>query len=179
MSTKCSFYDKGYCKNKTKCSQIHPPLDCDGQCDNKITCPKRHRVRCKHGNSCIYHMCNSCEFLHLRNDQEEVREPNIEELQTNKQAIETKLLHIDSRLAELDAAHLESKIRVLESKFFTQIKDLELRCNESYNNIKKVVELFHEEVCAVINNSELQTGNHKETNIDEYKSRRESFNNAP
>ena len=34
-------------------------------------------------------------------------------------------------------------------------------------------------MCAVINNSELQTGNHKETNIDEYKSRRESFNNAP
>ena len=35
MNFKCSYYDKGYAKIKIKCTQRHPPLDCDGQCDDK------------------------------------------------------------------------------------------------------------------------------------------------
>ena len=54
MNFKCSYYDKGYAKIKIKCTQRHPPLDCDGQCDDKITCPNRHRIQCQNGTTCIY-----------------------------------------------------------------------------------------------------------------------------
>ena len=175
MSNKCHFYDKGYCKNKTNCSQGHPPLDCDGQCEDKISCPKRHRVHCKNGSTCIYIPSNSCEFLHPRNGQHEVRELNIEELKTSKQAIDTKLINIEARLAELDNAQLESKIRTVESRLVNQIKDLELRLNESNTEVAKAHELLN----VIIDTNELEAIiPDKKSNNDESKSTQESLHDG-
>ena len=113
MSIKCSFHDKGYCKNKTQCTQRHPPLDCDGQCDDTITCSKRHRIKCKNGTSCIYFQSNSCEFLHTFNGQDNINQNTIKHLETTKKTVETKLIAIEARLTELDVAVLASKVKTL------------------------------------------------------------------
>ena len=62
---KCYFFDKGYCKLKSKCLKNHPSSDCKGQCQDKKSCSSRHRVQCKNGNTCIYKASKSCEFLHI------------------------------------------------------------------------------------------------------------------
>ena len=63
-SKKCKYYDKGYCKLKEQCQELHPSTECDGKCINNITCPLRHRVVCKNNNGCIFKASSSCEFLH-------------------------------------------------------------------------------------------------------------------
>ena len=64
MIVKCKFYDKGFCRTKNECSQIHPSNDCDGNCDDKRKCPSRHRHLCKDGLTGIVYATKSCEFLH-------------------------------------------------------------------------------------------------------------------
>ena len=61
---KCQYFDKGYCKRKDQCQELHLSTDCDGKCLNKTTCPLRHRVECKNGNECVFKTSNSCAFLH-------------------------------------------------------------------------------------------------------------------
>ena len=58
----CSYFNVGYCKEKNKCSKIHPIDDCEGKCKEK-TCLKRHRRLCSDGGSFFY-QSNSCEFIH-------------------------------------------------------------------------------------------------------------------
>ena len=61
---KCTYYDKGFCKNKGQCTNKHPTTNCNSECHDKKTCPFRHRVMCKNGNTCIFLSSKSCEFLH-------------------------------------------------------------------------------------------------------------------
>ena len=100
MNIKFSYYDKWHRKKyKAKCIQRHPPLDCDGQCDDKITCIKRHRVQCKEGTTCIYLKTNSCEYLYTgSNNQGNISQNTIEQLNTNNKAVELKLNNIETRL---------------------------------------------------------------------------------
>ena len=37
MTSKCPFFDNGFCKNKNKCTQKHPPQDCDGEYEDLNT----------------------------------------------------------------------------------------------------------------------------------------------
>ena len=65
MSTnKCEHFNKGYCKNKNKCSLKHPLAECAGDCEDKRVCPKRHQIPCKNGQECAFFATESCEFLH-------------------------------------------------------------------------------------------------------------------
>ena len=64
------YFDKGYCKNKYQCKQKHPPLECDRQCEYKIKCPKRHKVKCRNGTSCIG-FNSDCSETHIETDQHE------------------------------------------------------------------------------------------------------------
>ena len=146
MTTKCLYFDKGYCKNKTGCSQRHPPLDCEGQCEDKIQCPRRHRVKCKNGNSCIYFKSNCCEYIHIENGQHDNSDNSIEHLQSLKEHVETKLTIIEAKLVELDATTYD--IKTLESKYTIIVNNLESRVKlledqikqERISNTKKVVQ---------------------------------------
>ena len=42
MTSKCPFFDKGFCKNKIKCTQKHPPQDCHGECEDLNSCENLH-----------------------------------------------------------------------------------------------------------------------------------------
>ena len=65
MSTnKCEHFNKGYCKNKNKCSLKHPLAECAGDCEDKRVCPKRHQIPCKNGQECAFFATESCEFSH-------------------------------------------------------------------------------------------------------------------
>ena len=49
--TKCRYYDKGFCKYRTKCRYSHPEQTCEdyilyGQCTGQ-NCPRRHLKQCK------------------------------------------------------------------------------------------------------------------------------------
>ena len=64
--------NKQYCKQKDKCTKTHPLKECDGNCNDKRTCPKRHKVPCKYMNQCEYYASKSCEFLHQERIREEI-----------------------------------------------------------------------------------------------------------
>ena len=137
MTSKCSYFDKGYCKNKSQCTQKHPPLECDGQCEDKIKCPKRHRVKCRNGKSCIYFKSNCCEFLHIETDQHDKSPNSIEQLKSLKEYIDTKLISIEAKLVELDPTTLLSNIKALESKYATIVNSLENKVKVLENQIKE------------------------------------------
>ena len=81
---KCEYFNKGYCRQKDKCTKTHPLKECDGDCNDKKTCPKRHRVPCKNMNQWEFYASKSCEFLH----QECIREEMvIEGVDINKNTI--------------------------------------------------------------------------------------------
>ena len=65
---KCVYYYKGYRRNKDSCSLEHPRIECDGCCEDKRTCPKRHKTVCKNGKTCVFLTTQSCEFLHKTNE---------------------------------------------------------------------------------------------------------------
>ena len=81
MSRKCIFFDRGFCKNKNQCPQMHSSQDCQGECEDMNTCPKRHRTECKNGSSCLFLKSSSCEFLHSEAWEEEIRNGEVETLQ--------------------------------------------------------------------------------------------------
>ena len=47
MAKKCIFFDRGYCKHKNQCPQMHPSQDCQGECEDMNTCQKdtEHNVK--------------------------------------------------------------------------------------------------------------------------------------
>ena len=109
MTTKCFQFDKGYCKNKLDVHRGLPPLDCEGQCEDKIQCPRRHRVKCKNGNSCIYFKYNWCKYIHIENGQHDKSDNSIEHLQSLKEHVETKVTIINAKLVELNATTYDIK----------------------------------------------------------------------
>ena len=66
---KCENFDKGFCKYKDHCPKVHPNINCEGDCEDKRVCTKRHQIFCKNGSSCEW---KSCEFLHSSNQQENI-----------------------------------------------------------------------------------------------------------
>ena len=100
MTQKCIYYDKGYCKLKEKCQELHPSTDCVGECVNKITCPFRHRILCKNGKECIFIASSACAFLHPK---EVTQDNNIIVL------VEKRLDSVHGQITSLD-----NKIKLLE-----------------------------------------------------------------
>ena len=132
MTTKCPFFDMG--KNINKCTQKHPPQDCQGECDDLNTCPNRHRIECKNGPSCIFLQSNSCEYLHA-----EIWElkPNseIETLQIITSDYGMRISDIEDKLSTLERLTKEStqNIESLETKFYQKIEITELKLSELQN----------------------------------------------
>ena len=93
-STKCQYFDKGYCKNKDTCSLKHPLIECEGSCEDRRTCPKRHRVLCKNSKECDFVLTNSCEFLH-KADLERTEQQN-DVFQSMIKVIEDKISALDN-----------------------------------------------------------------------------------
>ena len=125
-SQKCRYYDKGYCKLKENCQDLHPSTDCNGECVNKITCPFRHRVLCKNGNACIFTPSTACEFLHT----EEVIYDN------------NKIVLVEKQLSSVHAQiiSLDNKILVLEEQKYLVIQTV----NDTNNLKNKIASLTNE-----------------------------------
>ena len=125
MTSKCPFFDKGFCKNKNKCTQKHPPQDCDGECEDLNTCPNRHRIECKNGMSCIFIKSNSCEFLHPETWEQELQ-PNseIDTLKIIHEGYGMRITDIEEKLSILERITMEStkNIKSLETRFFDKLK---------------------------------------------------------
>ena len=70
-STKCRYFDQGFCKYRIKCRYSHPEQTCEqyimyGQCSEQ-NCPHRHPKQCRFcqsdENSCKRNL--KCDFLHF------------------------------------------------------------------------------------------------------------------
>ena len=66
------YFNKGHCKHKDRCPKTHTLKECDRDCNDKRTCPKRHRVPCKNMNQREFYASKSCEFLNVENITEEI-----------------------------------------------------------------------------------------------------------
>ena len=99
---------------KQKCTQKHPPQDCQGECEDLNTCPNRHRVECKNGTYCIFLQSNSCEFLYA----------NFWELKPNS----------EKETLQMVTSGYGMRISDIEDKLST----LEMLTKESTQNIKSL-----------------------------------------
>ena len=102
MSRKCIFFDRGFCKKKNQCPQMHPSQDCQGECEDMNTCPKRHRTECKNGSSCPFLKSSSCEFLHSEAWEEEIRNSEVETLQILNDGQIARLSDLEEKLQTFD-----------------------------------------------------------------------------
>ena len=66
---KCEHFDRGFCRYKDHCPKVHTNINCEGDCEDKRVCTKRHRICCTNGSPCEL---KSCEFLHTSNQQENI-----------------------------------------------------------------------------------------------------------
>ena len=136
MSQKCIYYDKGYCKLKDKCQDLHPSTDCVGECVNNITYTFRHRILCKNGNECIFTALSACAFLHPK----EVTHDNNIIVLVEKQldSLHGQITSLDNKIKILEE-HEESVIQTsnVTNNLKTQIDRL---TNESREQRKQLAE---------------------------------------
>ena len=92
-SEKCQYFDKGYCKSRDKCSLKHPLVECEGSCEDRRICPKRHRVFCKNGNECVFDLTNSCEFLHKADNKSTER---------HHATLQSMIKHFEGKIGEIN-----------------------------------------------------------------------------
>jgi hypothetical protein len=125
-------------------------VDCDSKCENKNTCPLRHRVVCKNGETCIFLASQSCSFLHPQPSNIDTNE-----IKALKEHIKTvnghiasfdkniKLLekHADTGFPKSDITRdLEQRIEALEKESSYQYKQL----NEMKVEIKMAFEKIND-----------------------------------
>ena len=118
QGTKCLFNDKGYCKLKFNCLQKHHSIECDNNCNDKTTCPKRLRVVCKNGNSCVFITSQSYVFLHTVKLDNEVENTLKDNLSSYIKEIYQKVQRIENKLMSLEKfqKQTEDKIAVIEKE---------------------------------------------------------------
>ena len=61
----CKFYNRGYCKHKEECKEIHSDKVCDDANCNEDQCKKRHPNPCKFGFRCKFNKKKECLFSHV------------------------------------------------------------------------------------------------------------------
>ena len=125
---------RGFCKNINKCTQKHPPPDCQGECDDLNTCPNRNKIECKNGSSCIFLQFNSCEYLHAEKWELKANS-EIETLQMITFDYGMRISDIEDKLSTLERLTKEStqNIESLETKFYQKIEITELKLSELQN----------------------------------------------
>ena len=175
MSKKCTFFDRGYCKHKNQCPQMHPSQDCQGECEDMNTCPKRHRTECKNGSSCPFLKSSSCEFLHSEAWEEEIRNSEVETLQILNDGQIARLSDLEEKLQTFDKILKESaeNIEALKAKFSQKIDFLESKVAALESKFKEDdrVEYLDKET------EKLDTNTKKDGNIFNYDISTKEFKN--
>ena len=130
VQKKCSYFDRGFCKNKDECLEAHPALDCDKKCEDRRNCFKRHRIHCKDGDKCVHNRTKSCEFIHetpvTSNSDESENLKNtlldVGGIQENLQNIYQQISRMDVKLKEMETPNnitsiIEFNLMIAEKKF--------------------------------------------------------------
>ena len=125
-SEKCKFFNRGYCKNKEACENLHNDKVCDDlDCDEK-NCDKRHPNPCRFGPRCQFKKRKECLYLHVT-------------LVPNDDAIEALNLKFTNTFKQLekDSEQKDSEIKSLKGK----MKNLEdLLSENKFKNMRKDLE---------------------------------------
>ena len=100
---RCKWYNRGYCREKERCSFVHPKLDCKDHLQGRCSirgCTLRHRRVCKFHekeDGCI--RGEMCEYLHhdlpKRND-------NIADVLENDEEVEKDVVIMESKATQAD-----------------------------------------------------------------------------
>ena len=107
---KCYFFDKGFCKLKSQCLMKHTSTDCNGQCENKNSCPSRHRVEWKNGKKCNFSSSNFFEFLH--NEKPNVGDTILENIQYTIGQIKVNITNIEDQIMTMNTAITQTQTRM-------------------------------------------------------------------
>ena len=126
---KCKYYDKGYCKKRDKCFFYHPKTECIGQCNDKNTCPHRHRNKCRYGKECYHFKNNVCEFKH-----EEIELVDVTLASENKQQNKTHNVILAA------PSTLENEVKCLEKQLIEYKIEIEKIMKEVKEEKEKQIE---------------------------------------
>ena len=64
-SEKCKYFNRGYCKLKDQCENLHDDKVCEDLDCNESDCDKRHPNPCKFGPRCQFKRRKECLYLHV------------------------------------------------------------------------------------------------------------------
>ena len=157
----CPYNNRGYCKAKEECENVHSDKVCEDQDCPENNCDKRHPNPCKYGLRCTFNKKRECMYLHVTTAMHDGKievidrkfEHKFETLENYVKKIETdigtrdlEIEHLKGELNRLEEALGRSQIEVLKKEFDTknaQINGLEIRLEEiekSHQAFKKVQE---------------------------------------
>ena len=136
---KCQFCDKGYCKHKDKCNQLHPLNDCSRDCEDRRACTKRHRIPCRNGAKCEW---KSCDFLHT-SQKDLLEESDIHTLKINlkQQDIDFKA---QTKVHKEIVNELTNKVKTAEQQFIDMTDKVEAIEEEYAVRLEEHQKALHE-----------------------------------
>ena len=133
---KCKHFDRGFCKYKDLCAKVHPNEDCQGPCEDKRTCQKRHKIPCKNGPMCKW---TSCEFLHRKDEPEtesakiksfdKIVQEKIEAFAAMVNRYMDNMLKIVVKIDQ-DLEVLKEKVDTIEKEFSSKLEENEKACHK-------------------------------------------------
>ena len=130
-NTKCRYYNRGYCRSKSKCSFFHPQDICEEiKCFDK-TCLKRHLKDCKNWNRRNCKFGNNCEYKH--DEAKKIVNTNIVDFK------------IDEVVEEIDQSHNEYEESIMTSlhgdKLNSNLEHVTENVNTADNEIDEMVDI--------------------------------------
>ena len=150
--SKCEYFDKGFCRQKSQCDKLHPSTDCDNKCPDQNACPFRHRKQCKNQERCLFYASKTCEFLH--------GSPNpggnhsTEEIKTSLFNLNKHLTDIDQKIKVLDMQTKGSQSELRPDNFPPDdiIGKLEDKIKMLEEQNEKILERLTDMTCQIITN---------------------------
>ena len=84
VQKRCSFYNRGFCRDNSACPFLHPVKNCQeyctsGVCSDPKSCSRRHPFKCKYWTRGYCWRKDSCLFLHKETDK--ANPPDVDEVE--------------------------------------------------------------------------------------------------
>ena len=147
-SEKCKYYNRGYCKNKEDCENLHNDKVCDDLDCDENKCEKRHPNPCRFGPRCQFKKRKQCLYLHVTlapNDAaiEALNQKftnTFKQLERDLERKDSEIKMLQGKLTSLEGVDSEHLLRNIEKDLESnklQINGLESKIEE-LGNLHKV-----------------------------------------
>ena len=163
----CNFHNRGYCKKKDACENIHSDKVCEDINCNEETCQLRHPNPCKFGIRCKFQKKNECMYMHV------TFAPDVKKIEALNLKFTSQFGKLESSLKMMQKYVEERELIISNLNKANEEKDAKIvilanKLEELENKIATTKNI--EEIEAKLQNLETAVKNQQKNNKQVYKS---------